>query len=370
MNGKSTIFKQLAKAAFAIAAATALLIPTTTKAGGNSDEPFDAGAMIMHHVLDAHEIHIVGDFGIYLPVILLDDGIVVFSSNDLYHGVEKTITIDGKEENYFSANGYSFMHEHVYKGETLTTEMVEGESHITNGHPLDFSITKNVVGMLLGGLLLILIMTQVAKGYKKNEGKAPNGIQNLIEPFVLFVRDEVAKPSIGHKYAYYMPYLLTVFFFIWIGNLIGLIPFLGGINFTGNIAVTLVLATFTFIITSYRANSGYWKHIVSPPGVPAALLPIMLPIEIIGVFSKPIVLMLRLFANITAGHIILLAFTSLIFIFAETYGAAGGLGVSVVSVAFSIFMTFLELLVAFLQAYVFTLLSALYFGMATEEAHH
>jgi len=180
----------------------------------------------------------------------------------------------------------------------------------------------------------------------------------------------LAKPSIGAKnYEKFMPFLLTIFFFILISNFLGLIPVLGGMNITGNIAVTLVLAMFTFVITTKSANMGYWKHIVMPPGVPLWLLPIMIPIEILGVFSKPIVLMLRLFANITAGHIIILSFTSLIFIFAQSSGTGAGYGVSIVSVLFTVFMYILEFLVAFLQAYVFTLLSALYFGMAVEEHH-
>ena len=209
-----------------------------------------------------------------------------------------------------------------------------------------------------------------ARGYVKNKGQAPKGMQAVMEPLVLFIRDQVAKPSIGEKkYERFMPFLLSVFFFILICNFLGLIPFLGGMNVTGNIAVTLVLALFTFVITLKSANKNYWMHIVAPPGVPLWLLPLMIPIEIIGVISKPIVLMLRLFANITAGHIVLLSFTCLIFIFAEMNGTGAGLGVSVVSVLFSVFMNTLELLVAFLQAYVFTLLSALYFGQAVEEHH-
>jgi F-type H+-transporting ATPase subunit a len=166
-----------------------------------------------------------------------------------------------------------------------------------------------------------------------------------------------------------MPYLLTIFFFIWLGNILGLIPFIGGFNITGNIAVTLTLAVFTFLVTTFSANKNYWMHIIATPGVPTWLLPLMIPIEILGVFTKPIVLMIRLFANITAGHIIILSFVSLIFIFSNLYGAGAGYGVAVVSVAFSIFMNVIELLVAFLQAYVFTLLSALYFGSAVEEHH-
>lgn len=193
---------------------------------------------------------------------------------------------------------------------------------------------------------------------------------NLIETLIVFIRDEIAKPSIGAKYAKFLPYLLTIFFFIFINNLFGLIPFFpGGANVTGNIAVTMVLAVFTFIITSFNGNKSYWGHIFMPPGVPKGLWVLLIPIEIIGMLNKPIVLMIRLFANITAGHIIILGFFSLIFIFGAM-NASLGLGVSVLSVAFTTFMNFLELLVAFLQAYVFTLLSALYFGSAVEEHAH
>jgi F-type H+-transporting ATPase subunit a len=212
-------------------------------------------------------------------------------------------------------------------------------------------------------------MFSVAGSYKKNGIAAPKGIQSFVEPLIIFIRDEVAKPSIGPKYEKFLPYLLTIFFFIFINNMFGLIPFFpGGANVTGNIAVTMILALFTFVITSINGNAGYWKHIFMPPGVPGWLLPLMIPIEIIGMFNKPIVLTIRLFANITAGHIIILGFFSLIFIFAEM-NAGLGFGVSVFSVAFTTFMSFLELLVAFLQAYVFTLLSSLYFGMAVEEHH-
>ena len=220
---------------------------------------------------------------------------------------------------------------------------------------------------------MILIFFAVAKGYKKREGQSPKGIQSVLEPLIVFVRDEIAKPSIGPKYGKFLPYLLTVFFFIWIANLLGLIPFIGGFNVTGNIAVALVLALITFVLTAANGNKDYWMHILWTPGVPWWLkvpIPLMFIIEFIGFLSKPIVLMLRLFANITAGHIIILAFVSLIFIFDNLYGAAGGFGVSIVSVIFSVFMFCIELLVAFLQAYVFTLLSALYLGSAVEEHAH
>ena len=239
--------------------------------------------------------------------------------------------------------------------------------------PLDFSITKIVLAIFMSLALMTWLFISIARTYTKRQGQAPKGIQSFLEPIILFIRDDIAKPSIGaKKYEKYMPFLLTLFFFIFLNNLIGLVPFFpGGANVTGNIAVTMVLALFTFVITTFSANKQYWVHIINAPGVPWWLkfpVPLMPIVELIGVFTKPFVLMVRLFANITAGHIIVLGFVSLIFIFGEM-NLALGYGISVLSIAFSIFMDFLELLVAFIQAYVFTLLSALYFGMATEEHH-
>ena len=216
---------------------------------------------------------------------------------------------------------------------------------------------------------MLWLFLSVAKNYTRRAGKAPTGLQSWVEPLIIFIRDDVAVSSIGEKkYEKYMPYLLTVFFFIFFNNIMGLIPiFPGGANVTGNIAVTLVLALITFVITLLSGNLNYYGHIFWPP-VPHALKILMIPIEIIGVFIKPFVLMVRLFANITAGHIIALGFFSLIFIFGSIHVFAG-YGVSVVTIAFTVFMTLLELLVAFIQAYVFTFLSALYFGMAVEEHH-
>jgi F-type H+-transporting ATPase subunit a len=218
---------------------------------------------------------------------------------------------------------------------------------------------------------MLLVFISVANTYTRNPNTAPKGLQGVIEPFVLFVRDDIAKASIdSKKYQKFMPFLLTVFFFIWINNLLGLVPiFPGGVNLTGNIAITLTLALFTFVITTLNGNKHYWRHIFAMPGVPAWVLVLLTPIEILGVFLRPFVLMVRLFANITAGHIIALSFFSLIFIFGEM-NVVAGYGVSLFSLAFTVFMTCLELLVAFLQAYVFTLLSAIYFGSAVEVHHH
>ncbi len=341
----------------------------TALAGPNDEgKGFNAGDMILHHVTDSHEIHFftLGEgtpdekhFSLPLPIILYtsDAGIEVFSSARFHTPGHR----HGR---------YILHHEKIYIADDSGNLTLDSEGHPLNDKPLDFSITKTVVGALICVLLMMLVFSSAAKAYKRRPGEAPKGIQSLVEPLIMFIRDEVAKPSIGHRYDQFMPFLLTAFFFIWFSNMLGLIPFVGGFNITGNISVTLVLAFFTFMVTTFSGNKNYWAHIFATPGVPGWLLPLMIPIEILGVFTKPVVLMLRLFANITAGHIIILSFVSLIFIFGNVYGSAAGFGVSLLSVAFSIFMNLLEILVAFLQAYVFTLLSALYFGSAVEEHHH
>lgn len=330
-----------------------------------SHKKFDAGEMIIEHILDAHEWHILtyNDFhlSIPLPVILLDEGkLVAFSSAKFHHGHE-------------AYNGYKLMTEGEFKGKIVKTD-ASGEPDAAAKLPLDFSITKNVVSLFISVILLTIIFISIGNRYRKYPDKAPKGIQSLLEPIILFVRDDIAIPGLGpKKYKRFMPFLLTVFFFIFFNNLLGLIPiFPGGANLTGNIAITLVLALFTFVITTFIGNKNYWIHIFNAPGVPWWLkfpVPLMPIVEFLGVLTKPFVLMVRLFANITAGHIILLGFMSLIFIFGNM-NAVAGYGASVFSIAFGVFMSLLELLVAFIQAYVFTLLSSIYFGMAMEEHHH
>ena len=229
--------------------------------------------------------------------------------------------------------------------------------------PLNFSITKNVTGILMSFILLFIVMYFTAKVYRDPK-KLPKGIAGFIEPIIIFIRDDVAIPNIGKdKYEKYMPYLLTVFFFILFSNLIGLIPFSPfGYNLTGNIYITFVLAVFTFIITTLSGNKYYWKHILTPD-VPKLLWPIMIPIEILSMFTKPFALMVRLFANILAGHTIMISLVALIFI-------GGTLAVAPVSGFFVIFMSFIELMVAFIQAYIFTILSALFIGLALEDHGH
>ncbi len=326
----------------------------------NKNEKFQPGEFILGHVGDAYEWHIL-DFehthvSIPLPIILYSEhsGLNLFMSSRFHHGTE-------------SYKGFSLAEEGEYKGKIIET--YNGEISV----PLNLSISKNVVALFVSLILLLWIFISVANRYKANPNSAPKGLQSVLEPFILFVRDDIAKDSIGEKrYLAYTPFLLTIFFFIFINNLLGLVPiFPFGANLTGNIAVTMVLALFTFAITTFSGNKHYWKHIFNAPGIPWWLkfpIPLMPIVELMGVFTKPFVLMVRLFANITAGHIIALGFYSLIFIFGEMHTGLG-YGVSVVSVTFVIFMTFLELLVALIQAYVFTLLSALYFGMAVEEAH-
>ncbi len=327
---------------------------------------FNAGEMIFEHVLDAHEWHL-GEYNghaitVPLPIILVDENnkLQMFMSSKFEHG-------------HASYKGFMLSHEAPYKGKIVPVIEDTMEVDESIALPIDLSITKNVMAIFVSAFLLILLFVSIAKSYKKRAGLAPSGLQSLLEPVILFVRDDIAKPSIGYKkYERYMPYLLTIFFFILINNLLGLVPIIpGGANVTGNIAVTMVMAVFTFIITSFSANKNYWVHIINMPGVPWWLkfpIPIMPIVEIMGVFTKPFVLMVRLFANILAGHIVILGFISMIFIFGSM-SVWGGYGVSIVSVAFSVFLSLLEILVAFIQAYVFTLLSALYFGMAMEESH-
>ena len=326
----------------------------------HGEEKFNAGKMILEHVGDAHDWHIAGHLSIPLPVIIYSSaGLDVFSSSRFEHGhaayeSEKTGII------------YK-----IHENKIIAVDFNGNENKALTETFYDISITKNVASLLFSVALLCWIFISVANAYTKNPGKAPKGLQSFVEPIIIFIRDDVAKSSIGEKkYKKFMPYLLTVFFFIWINNLMGLIPIAPfGANLTGNVAVTLTLATITFIITTVNANGHYWRHVFAMPGVPVGVLVLLTPIEILGVFLRPFVLMVRLFANITAGHIIALSFFSLIFIFGEMNTGAG-LGFSLFSTAFTVFMMVMELLVAFLQAYVFTLLSAVYFGAAVEEGHH
>lgn len=332
------------------------------------EKEFDAGEFIFEHVLDSYEWHIasIGEKHISVPL-----PIILYSNHPELH--------DGKKFHVFMSSKFHHGHDD-YKGFRISeTDVNEGkiveldESGHETGKPIDLSITKTVAGIFISVIVLFLILFTVASSAKKNKGKAPSGLLNLIEPVVIFIRDEVAKPAIGEKkYEKFMPFLLSLFFFILLNNLLGLIPiFPFGANVTGNIGVTMVLALFTFFMTHIRANKHYWKELVNPD-VPWWLklpIPLMPIVEFSGVFTKPFVLMVRLFANMLAGHLIVTVFVSLIFIFGSSMGAGAGYGVSPISIAFSVFILLLDVLVSFIQAYVFTLLSAIYFGMATSEEH-
>jgi F-type H+-transporting ATPase subunit a len=265
-------------------------------------------------------------------------------------------------------NGMSFVkfHEKIYQLNPGEHAVVMDHDHhpVNASMPLDFSITKNVFAFFCVAIILILVFRSVGKQYKTGEAAgAPKGLAGFMEPLVLFVRDFSKENIGGERYMKFMPYLLTVFFFILFGNLFGLIPFLGSINMTGSISITLLLAAFTLIIQLVNSKAGFWKHIFMPPGVPVALYPILIPIELVGVLVKPAALMIRLFANITAGHIIILSLIGIIFI--NQNAAWAGL-----SVPMALFISVLELLVAFLQAYIFTMLSAMFIGAAVDDGHH
>lgn len=330
--------------------------------GSESGEAFDTNELIFHHITDSHGFHVAGDLSVPLPVILwTDNGLVTFMSSEFHHD------IDGKE--IVEKKGMKFvnLHEKIYQlDEGASAVAFDAEHHPTNAHkPLDLSITKNVFSMLLSLLVLILIFTAAARSYKKTGNNMPSGIGKFLEPIVVFIRDEVAIPNIGEKhYGRYMPFLLTLFFFIWLNNIFGLIPFFPfSANLSGNIAFTMTLAVITFIITLFSSKAYYWKHMLWMPGLPVPIKLFLAPIEIIGMFVKPIALMIRLFANITAGHVIVLSLISLIFVLKTVW-------VAPVSVIFTIFISVIEVLVVAIQAYIFTLLSALYFGQALEEEHH
>lgn len=313
----------------------------------------DAAEVIMEHIMDNHEFHFADISGhavsLPLPIILYSPqrGLDVFMSSKFEHG-------------HARYNGYALEHNHI-------VPVNENGTVDESVKVYDFSLTRNVVQMFLALIILLIIMLNVAKKYKRNgAAKAPSGFQNAIEPVITFVRDEVGKPNLGRKYQKYMPYLLTVFFFILINNLLGLIP--GSANVTGNISFTLVLAFISMIVILLSTNGHFWGHIFWPPGVPFLVKLILIPVEFAGVFIKPIALMIRLFANMVAGHIVIICFISLIFIFGAMSKVAG-VGFAPVSLAFTIFIFFIEILVAFIQAFIFTNLTAVFIGQAFETGH-
>lgn len=334
---------------------------------GAVDTPEEINAYKKHHLKDSHDFNLYrkanGDHvGFPLPIILWDGGLQVFSSGE-FHNENHLAEVNG--------NFYKLHHEKIYKTDafgTLKNEAgvaISGDEHPVNEIPLDLSITKSVVGMLLTVLLMIWMFGSLAKSYKK--GAIPTGVGRFLEPLVLYVRDEIARPNIGEKkYKRYMPYLLTVFFFIWILNLLGMTPF--GFTVTNQISVTVCLAMFTFIIVNISGNKDYWGHIFWMPGVPVPMKIILAPIEVLGMFTKPFSLLIRLFANITAGHVVVMSLIALTYTMQKDFGTVASFSISTF---LTLFISLIELLVAFLQAFIFTMLSALFIGMSTEEhAHH
>ncbi|HBH25242.1 MAG TPA: ATP synthase F0 subunit A [Cytophagales bacterium] len=339
----------------------AILAGTPVQAAEEGSE----SSFVMHHIKDSYDWHLIDinhhPVSVPLPVILYNKGtgFDVFMSSAFHHDNAGKVPVEAGKNTYLK------YHEKIYLANADGDLTFDDAGHPTNARPmLDLSITKNVFFSIITAIIVLWVFLSVASKYKKYGVAAPSGVQSLLEPVILFVRDDIAIPNIGkQKHERFMPYLLSVFFFIWFANLLGLFP--GAANLTGNIAVTFTFAFITFLITNFSGNKHYWNHIFNTPGVPWWLkfgIPIMPIVEFIGIFTKPFSLMVRLFANITAGHIIILSIIGLIFIFKSAV-------IGVVSVPFAAAMTFLELLVAFIQAYVFTLLSAIYIGGAVEEAH-
>lgn len=369
-----------------------------------TEADYDPVGIVMGHISDANEFHLFGHVSIPLPIILYapGQGFTFGLSNMFHHG---ETAVDGYVLNHGRVNRVvdpSFPTGHVELGDhavEMSSHMVDGKerdlglvaydgkkyeldqpSTLDGGLVgggissfYDFSITKNVFTMFLAALLLIFVWGRVKRGYVKNEGKAPSGLQSLFEPLFVFIREEVTKPMIGEKnYERFQPFIMCLFFFILFCNLFGLIPiFPGSANVTGNIAVTLVLALLVFIVTNLNGNKHYWGHIFAMPGVPKWVLIILTPVELLGLIIKPFSLMIRLFANITAGHIIILSLIGLTFVFGNNgTNTGGGITGLIVGGAFTAFMNLIELLVAFLQAFIFSILAASYIGAAVEEHDH
>lgn len=322
-----------------------------------TDEKSKIKEFINHHLLDSHSFYFNADeesgkhYGFSLPIILWDNGFQFFSSSKFHNGEEVA------EHN---GNFYVLHHEKIYKTDA-TKKLNEEHGHPTNVRPLDLSITKSVIGIIGVALLMFFLFTGLAKSYAKNAGIA-RGTGRFFEPLVLYIRDEIAIPNIGEKnYKKYMSYLLTIFFFIFFLNILGLAPF--GFNVTGNITITLSLALLTYLITTFTANKNYWSHMLWMPGVPVILRPVLAVIELLGTVIKPFSLMIRLYANMMAGHVVLMSIIALMFIFKSWIGSS-------LSFVLAFGLSILEILVAFLQAYIFTMLTSLYFGAGNEEHHH
>lgn len=381
---RSRLLKTFTVAAFSVFCG---LFSQTAFAGGGEGDPthkkegFNAEEVIFGHILDGHEFHffdIIGKdgskkpVGLPLPVILYSPqrGLDVFMSSKFHHGHEPYKgyrLLDAHFLEELKKEGIDIKKEGLYAGQIVP---ITAEGKIDKSVTFyDLSLTRNVAQMILALTLLVWILISIANRYKKGLGvnSAPRGMQNLMEPIITFVRDEVAKPNLGAKWEKYLPYLLTVFFFILINNIFGLIP--GTANVTGNIAFTLVLGVISFIVILASSKKHYWGHIFNPPGMPLGIKFILVPVEVLSLFIKPMALIIRLFANMVAGHIIIICLISLIFIFAGLNQYAGW-GTSIFSIGFTVFIYFIEILVAFIQAFIFTMLTAVFVGQAYEGEHH
>ncbi|MBQ0788414.1 MAG: F0F1 ATP synthase subunit A [Oceanihabitans sp.] len=339
--------------------------------GGQVDTKDKVDAYILHHIQDSHDFSLFSytsdegerkHFGFPLPIILwTSNGLRTFMSSEFHHNDDGHVVVE--------KNGLKFakIHSKIYELDGAAASVAFDETHhATNAHKvLDLSITKSVVGVLIIGLLMLFWFTGLARQYKKRQ--VPTGFGRVLEPLVLYVRDEISRPNIGEKhYRKFTGYLLTVFFFIWFLNLAGLTPL--GFNVTGQVAVTACLAIFTLIIYTVSGNKDYWMHMLWMPGVPVLIRPVLAIIELAGAFIiKPFSLLVRLFANISAGHIVVMSLIAIMFTLKESLGVVGATGLSLV---LSFFITLIEVLVAFLQAYIFTMLSALFIGMAVAEHDH
>lgn len=344
----------------------AVAIAAESKPAG--EEKVNITKVAFEHILDSHSWHLWGEGhdAVSIPLLVIlnsNAGLSIFSSVEFHHDTHGMHVVEKNGERFVNFEEKIYYASEVPNehGQYLETELEGGETVVKNASPLDLSITKNVAQMFISALVLFLIFTSIAKAYKTTGvNTAPKGKQSFFEPLIVFVRDDLAKGNIGPKYEKYVPYLLTVFFLILINNVFGMIPI--GANLTGNIAFTFVLSVVTLIVTNVNANGAYWHHIFMPPA-PKWLWPILIPIEVVGILTKPFALMIRLFANMTAGHIIVISLLGLIFFFES-------LAISPVSVAFALFIDVLECLVAFLQAYIFTMLTALFIGAATADHGH
>ncbi len=375
----------------------------TQASGGDREQKISD--IIIHHIQDTHDWHFfdIGEVevALHLPWLLYntEEGIQFFGStyalekepnylvhhDRVYHVNSKDPVAEFKIEK--GSHDAESMMEEVHRFEKNGDFVVTHETFIERhgeekievveykafdkkeGAILDLSLTKTGIQIFLVCVLMFFIFTSVAKGYQKNEGKAPKGIQSFFEPIILFVREDVAKPFLHGKHDRFMPYLLTLFFFIWISNMVGLMPI--NSNIAGNTSITLMLATLSFVLILANSTMDFWGHIFWFPGVPLALKPLMLIVEFMGLLTKPAALAIRLFANISAGHFMVLALISLIFILGDMgHSQAGAWGVTPLTILFGIFIFAVELIVAVVQAFVFAMLTAVFIGQAMETHGH